>query len=57
VHELSRLVDRQETTIVGERVDDDDGVRAGLDDLVEIAQRARAGRARERSRETRRRVP
>ena len=41
--ELARLVDRQHAPIVGQRVDDDDGVLPRLDDLVEVADRAVTG--------------
>ncbi len=41
--------DRQTAAVVGERVDDDDRVFAGLDDLVEIADRTVANSGRQRA--------
>lgn len=45
---LVLLFERQDAAVVGQRVDDDGGVLARFDDLVEIADRARANRQRQR---------
>ena len=45
---LAGLVDRQHAAVVGERMQHHDRVLPRLDDLVQIADRARAHRARER---------
>ena len=49
LHELGCLVDGQYAAVIGKRVDDHRGVLAGLDDLVEIADRSFADRSGERS--------
>ena len=41
LEELAALVERQQPAVVGERVDEDGGVLARLDDLVEVADRPR----------------
>ena len=47
--QLTRLLDRQDAAIVGERMDDDDRVLPRLDDFVEIADAAMPRRDRQRT--------
>ena len=46
---LAELLDGQQAAVVGERVDEDGGVLASLDDFVEVADRADLHRARQRA--------